>query len=228
LVESTDDLFGMWPGARICALTPEELKEQLPPDDSEDFDEPRINGFELRNRFLDAYPEFQRLISAEPYALLKVKNYEDEATVIRTLMLEAYCEIEIQSRNFVKELPDLTTLVYEDEYGTWDLSDAEKRAVRAMNLQDEAVRAVLRKLFAHECYGVASLWLEAFDWEYSKDRTLDALTEQPSQVWQGAKLKVGSCTYGLVDTFHSMQPVFYEIKRTIEARTRSQPPKRPF
>jgi hypothetical protein len=224
LVEATDDLFGGWPGARIRALSPEELKEQFPPDESEDFWKPRTNGFELRNKFMGAYPEFHRLISAEPYVLLKVKNFEDDETVIKTLMLEAYCEIEIQSREFIKELPDLNMLVYQDEYETWDLLDTEKQALRSMNLQDEAVGAVLQKLFAHHCHGVVSLWLETFDWEYSKDRALVALTEQPNAIWQGAKISAERCAYGLVETFDDMRQVFYELNKKIL----SQPPPRPF
>jgi hypothetical protein len=155
--------------------------------------------------------------------LLEVKNYEDEATVIRTLMLEAYCEIEIQSRAFVKDLPRLDTSVFYYEHGHDPLTAAEKQALRAMNVQDEAVRAVLQELLADACYSLVLVWLTAFDRQYFGSPILDAICERQGQAWQGARL-APRARYAYVDDFYSKHSVFYDIKQDIETR----PPKRPF
>jgi hypothetical protein len=209
LVKATA-LCASWPGATISALSPEEEKLSKLPKSTE---------YELQKTFSNAYQDFNQLVSAEPYAPLEVEKFDNDETIIRTLILEAYCEIEIQSRQAIEMLkkPDSVQLVYPlDETNTHQLSEPEKQAVRSLGLEDELLRATLQKAIADSCYTVVSNWLKSFDW------TSTPLNQREGMVWHGAKITASGERYP--DMLHD---AFYELWHEY-IRLTSQPPQRPF
>lgn len=211
MVEATD-ICATWMGAIISGWSPG--GEKLAEDGQLISDSDRS----LENRLMDAYQDFQALISTETYALLKVENFEDDETVLKVLMLEAYCEIEIQSRQFIKDLqnPDTISMVYPLDETNCGLQEAEKLAIRALGLEDEFVQTTLQKVLADACYSVLSTWLKVFEWQHTP------LNIPAGKRWRGADISVMGRRYSdmLHDAFYG---AWHEYMRII-----SQPPKRPF
>ena len=212
-----------WLGARILSFSSEEQKSLLMSANPENFLASLSNHDKpLQDKFADTYHDFNKIISAEPYTQLKIKDFDSDDIVIKTLLIEAYCEIEVTSRQLVKDLSELNlTFVYPlNENGT-KLTESEKKAISSIGLQDEAIKAVLQKVFAAYCYDVVSMWLSAFDPNYSSI-TIYKQQDKHSKIWWGAKISASGYRYPemLHDAFYDLR---YEFDKII-----SQPLQRPF
>lgn len=222
LTEAEDEC-GAWLGAKILVPLPEE-EHEFSGGASESPAQTYYGHDFLSSRFHDAYEEFNQLISAEPYVRRKVKNFKDDDTVIKTLMLEAYCKIEIQSRRFMKDLVDLNIgFVYPGylEKNETGLTEEDKEAVRSIGLESEAVRTVLQKVFAGYCYDVIVAWFSAFEL-IDSPLAINNLPEQPGRGWPGARISASGYRYP--DMLHDAFPEIWHKYNEIISR----PPRRPF
>lgn len=207
-----------WRGAIISPLSPEEERLVLPPEDLGGYIKSVPNGYKsLENRFYDTYQYFQDLISTEPHVLPKVESFEDDETVLEILMLEAYYEIEIQSRQFIKTLqnPGAISLVYPlDETNEFLLKETEQQAIHSLGIGDEFLQTTLQKVLADGCYNVISSWLKAFEWTYTP------LSIPKSRVWRGAKISTSGCRYPdmLHDAFYEAWHEFNKINSELQQR----------
>jgi hypothetical protein len=219
LVQATDTCAA-WLGAKISAFSQEATENKLPHKNPVNLSE-FSSGCDktLQTQFRDSYQDFNLLISSEPYTPLKVKNFENNETIIKTLMLEAYCEIEIQSQRLIEDVldPDLIELVYPlDETNKFRLAESEKLAIRSIGLRNETVKELLRRVFADSCYDVISRWLRAFD------SSSTPFNLQKDRAWNGAK--ISATGYRYPDMLHD---AFYELWHEY-IRLTSQPSQRPF
>jgi hypothetical protein len=216
VVEATD-MCATWPGIRISPL-PEGNWDDLTlltPFRLED---------SLSNKLYNTWPLFNDLMSAEPYRRFKVENFDSDEVAIQTLFLEAYCEIEIQSRQLIKDLlaPEKIPIVYPplEEPCEYSLKDEEQAAIRSMGMQDEFLCTTLQRIFADCCYETVARWLEVFNPIH------DPLYLPEGRKWHGAKLSVHCWKNG--DLYPDELNIMLDLAWREFDKIISSPPQRPF